>query len=284
MEAQHSAAGVSDWASKSGSVWARRWRDTDAGLAGLAPHLLSAIAEHAPNRPFKAFDIGCGPGSTTIDVAAACPDAEILACDISPDLAEIARRRTANLPRVQIVGGNAEEVAGRGGPFDLFFSRHGVMFFADPVGAFKSFRAAANPGSSLVFSCFQSWQSNPWASEVAAAAAGRVLPAPGREPSGFAFADPDYVREILASSGWVGASARDVEFDYVAGEGCDAVDAALDFFTELGPSSRLLEPMTEGDRRDAVKRMRGVIERHFEANAVTFTAAAWIWSAKVASS
>ena len=284
MEAQHSGAGVSDWASKSGSVWARRWRDTDAGLAGLAPHLLSAVAEHAPDRPFKAFDIGCGPGSTTIDVAAACPEAEILACDISPDLAEIARRRTADLPRVQIVEGNAEEVAGREGPFDLFFSRHGVMFFADPIGAFRCLRQAANPGASLVFSCFQSWQSNPWASELASAAAGRALPPPGREPSGFAFADPDYVGEILASSGWVEASPRDVAFDYVAGEGRDAVDAALDFFTELGPSSRLLEAMAEEDRRDAVKRMRIVIERHFDANAVAFNAAAWIWSAKAATS
>ena len=100
--AEHSAAGVSEWATKSGSVWARRWRDTDRGLSGLAPHLLSAILDRAPPRAFRAFDIGCGPGSTTIDLATTRSDAEVSACDVSADLAEIARVRTGNLGRLTL--------------------------------------------------------------------------------------------------------------------------------------------------------------------------------------
>jgi hypothetical protein len=114
---------------------------------------------------------------------------------------------------------------------------------------------------------------------LADAAAGRDLPAPGREPSGFAFADPNYVREVLDASGWRDATPRDVKFDYVAGEGPVAIDAALSFFSELGPSSRLIESLTQEERRFALERMRSVIERHFDDNAVVFPAAAWIWSA-----
>jgi SAM-dependent methyltransferase len=274
------AAGVSQWATTSGSVWARRWRDTDAGLAGLSPYLLSALKAASPEGPFRAFDIGCGPGTTTLDVAAASPLAEIVACDVSPDLVEIARQRSANNPRVRVVGGDAEERAGSEGPFDLFFSRHGVMFFGDPVRAFGSFRKAANPGASMVFSCFQSWGLNPWAFELADAAAGRTLPPPGREPSGFAFADPDYVREILGASGWADATPIDVKFNYVAGEGAEAVKSALSFFSELGPSSRLIESLSEHERSAAQERMRGIIERHQNGGTVTFEAAAWIWTAK----
>lgn len=280
MTTENLAAGVSQWATTSGSVWARRWRDTDAGLAGLSPHLLSAVKAAAPHGAFTAFDIGCGPGSTTLDVAAARPEAEIVACDVSPDLAEIARGRAADLPNIRVVVGDAEVRAASEGPFDLLFSRHGVMFFADPVRAFRSFRSAANPGARLVFSCFQSWDLNPWAAELGSAAAGRELPAPGREPSGFAFADPDYVREILNSSGWTEASSRGVTFDYVAGEGADAVEDALSFFSELGPSARLLESLPEQERQGAVDRMRSVIERHNEGKTVRFQAAAWIWSVK----
>ncbi|HJR82320.1 MAG TPA: class I SAM-dependent methyltransferase, partial [Sphingomicrobium sp.] len=119
MTSGNSAAGVAEWATRSGSVWARRWRDTDAGLAGLSPYLLSAVKACAPAGPFRAFDIGCGPGTTTIDVAAACSGAEIVACDVSPDLAEIARRRTEDLPRVRVVEGDAEALAASEGPFDL---------------------------------------------------------------------------------------------------------------------------------------------------------------------
>jgi SAM-dependent methyltransferase len=284
MTTETPALGVAEWATKSGSVWARRWRDTDAGLSGLSPHLLSAISACAPVGSFKAFDIGCGPGTTSIEVSSVCPEAEITACDVSPDLVEIARQRTADLPRVRVVEGDAEAMAASEGPFDLFFSRHGVMFFPDPVRAFRSFRNAAKLGASLVFSCFASWDSNPWASELASAVADREVPAPGREPSGFAFADPDYVHEIFSSSGWAAANSREVTFDYVAGEGANAIEAALGFFTELGPSSRVLESLPEGERAAAGERMRNVIERYFDGATVTFPAAAWIWSAKAAAS
>jgi ubiquinone/menaquinone biosynthesis C-methylase UbiE len=284
MTSENPAATVAEWATKSGSVWARRWRDTDAGLAGLSPNLLAAVNACAPARPFRAFDIGCGPGTTTIEVAVGCPDAEIIACDVSPDLAEIARRRTVDLPRVRVVEGDAEALAASENPFDLFFSRHGVMFFPDPVGAFRSFRNAANPGASIVFSCFQSWEANPWASELASAAAATRLPSPGREPSGFAFADPDYVRGILETSGWSEAAPQDVKFDYVAADGANPVEAALGFFTELGPSSRVLESLAEDQREAAVQRMRNVIEAHYDGTAVVFPAAAWIWTAKASAS
>ena len=273
------AAGVSQWATRSGSVWARRWRDTDAGLAGLAPYLLAAVKESAPGA-VRAFEIGCGPGSTALEVAAALPDAEIVACDVSSELAGIARQRAVDLPHVRVVEGDAEVVARSEGPFDLFFSRHGTMFFDDPVQAFGSFRSAATTGASLVFSCFQSWESNPWASALACAVADRELPAPGREQSGFAFADPAYVRDIFAASGWVESDLHDVRFNYVAGQGADAVDHALGFFSELGPSARLLESLSKQERSDALDRMRTLIEQHHDGGRVSFPAAAWIWSAK----
>ncbi len=280
MTIENQAAGVSDWATSNGSIWAQRWRDTDAALADLAPRLLAVLTDHAPEGPFRAYDIGCGPGSTSIDLALACPRAEIIACDVSPDLAEIARQRTSDLRSIRVVEGDAERAAASEGPFDLSFSRHGVMFFPDPVRAFRSFRQAAQPGGAMVFSCFQSWERNSWASELASAAAGRKLPPPGREPSGFAFADPDYVREIFHASGWSEAHPRDVVFRYVASDGGNAVESALAFLTDLGPASRLIQSMPEQDRPAAVERMRKVIEGHFDGQAVVFPAAAWIWSAR----
>ena len=228
------------------------------------------------------MEIGCGPGSTTIDIATACPNASITACDISPALGAIARYRIAELSAVRVLVGDAEEVATAEAPFDLFFSRHGVMFFPDPVRAFRNFRSAANPAASLIFSCFQSWDSNPWASELASAAAGKVLPAPGREPSGFAFAEPDYVRQILGASGWLPAEPRAVSFRYVTGEGDATVEEAFSFLSDLGPASRFIQAMPEQDRPAALERMRKVVEAHFDGTAVVFPASAWIWSATAA--
>jgi SAM-dependent methyltransferase len=276
-------AAVPEWATTSGDIWAQRWRDTDAGLARLAPHLLSTILAAAPAGSFSAFDVGCGPGSTSIAVAEARSDAMITACDISPALADVARQRTAEIGRVRVVLGDAEAVAAQERPFDLIFSRHGVMFFPDPIRAFRSLRRAVNPGAALVFSCFRGWESNPWASELASAAVGRPVPPPGREPSGFAFADPDYVRTILGASGWTEAEPQAVDFRYVAAEGDDAVERALSFFADIGPASRIVESLPKDEMSGALERVRSVIELHHDGTAVAFPAAAWIWQAKAAS-
>ncbi|HEY8591303.1 MAG TPA: methyltransferase domain-containing protein [Sphingomicrobium sp.] len=268
-----------DWARANGDIWGRRWRDTDRGLGGLSKPLVDAIVACAPDRDFDAFEVGCGPGTTTLDVADACPRASVVACDISPSLAAIARDRSGGRSNIRVVIGDAAERASDEAPFDLVFSRHGVMFFADPVGAFSALRAASNSGAALVFSCFRDWSLNPWAVEVADAVAGTKVPAPGREPSGFAFADPAYARELLEAAGWEPHEPQPIDFTYVAADGGNAVADALDFFSEIGPAARLMAAMDEKDRRGATERMRSVLERHCAAGAVSFPAAAWIWTA-----
>lgn len=268
------------WATRSGDVWAERWRDTDQALAGLSPALHAAILAAAPDGPLRAFDIGCGPGSTSLDLAAARPDARIVACDLSPALVELARERLASFAGAQVVLGDAQAAAVANGPFDLLYSRHGVMFFANPVAAFSDLRRAVRPGGRLLFSCFQSWGLNPWACELASAAAGRPLAPPGSEPGAFAFAEPPYVRGILDVSGWANARAQAIAFTYVAGEGPEGVADALSFLCAIGPAARAIEELPADAREDAILRVRRVIEAHSDGEQVQFAAAAWIWSAE----
>ena len=267
-----------DWSGSSGDIWARRWRDTDRALAEVGAALDEAILRAAPAGPFRALDVGCGPGSTALALAAARPDADIVGCDLSRSLVTIAEQRSAGRAGVRFVAEDAEKAARDLGPFDLLFSRHGVMFFDDPRRALANLRAGTNSGGRLVFSCFRGWSANPWAAGLASAAAGRDVPPPGREPSGFAFADPDYVAELLGSAGWAEAEPRSLDFDYVAG----APDDAIDFLGELGPAARLLEGLNEEDRAAALVRMRTVVDRHERAGQVIFPGAAWIWTARAA--
>lgn len=268
------------WRTTSGDSWARRWRETDRALGELAPQLLDAILEAAPSAPFRAFEVGCGAGSMCLALASERRDAIIAGCDLSPALVEVARQRLAGEPNVRVVPGDATEVAPAEGPFELVFSRHGLMFFAEPVRAFRALRSAAAPGAALVFSCFQDWSANRWASQLACAAAGRPLAPPGREPSGFALSDPDYVRSILEASRWCDAEVRPAPFRYVVGEGPDALDEALSFLGEIGPASSAVRALPEEQRAAAVERMRAVLESRNDGSAIAFPAAAWIWSAR----
>lgn len=269
-----------DWASHSGDAWTKRWRAIEAALSDLAPKLHGVLLDSVPAGPFRALDVGCGAGTTCEQLAVERSDATIIGCDLSPSQVRLAQDRLADLESVRILLGDAQVVAKSHGPFDLIFSRHGVMFFDDPVSAFRRLREVTKPDGVLVFSCFQHWRANPWASELASAAAGRELQPPGKEAGGFAFADPDHVRQILETAGWYRVQSQPVFFRYVAGAGESAIDRALGFLTDVGPASRVLSSLRKTERPAAMARMRLVLESYIVGETIAFPAAAWLWSAQ----
>ncbi len=271
-----------EWSGPVGDVWAAEWRRTDRTFAGLAPHLnQAAIAAVAGVEAPVIVDIGCGAGATSLALAAALPAARITGIDISPGLTATAATRAADIPNLHFATGPVETLLAGYPPVDLFVSRHGVMFFADPPAAFAAIRSAAAPGGRLVFSCFRSAALNPWASEVLAAVLDGPQPAPtGYVPGPFAFADPDFVTPLLERAGWRDIDAVPVDYSYSAGEGADPVADALDLFSRIGPTARALNAADPAARGAMLDRMVAVLDRYRSGDTVDFPAAAWIWSAR----
>ncbi len=272
---------ASEWTGPVGDVWAREWQRTDRSFAGLAPHLQAAILRHAPTSHGTILDIGCGAGATSLATATARPDVSVVGVDISPGLIDVARRRAAGLANLDFRVGDAREEAPRSPPVDCYISRHGVMFFDDPVAAFTILRNAAAPGATLVFSCFRSRSLNRWASQIAAAIQGAppVL-AHGYAPGPFGFCEPDFTRDMLASAGWTPGDCTPIDFDYVAGGGDDPVADAVDFFQSIGPAAPVLRAAPLDERSRMVDRIADVATAHRQGDVVAFPAAAWLWSAQ----
>ena len=274
---------ASDWSGPIGSVWAAEWERTDRSFADLSPHLEAAALAVAPAGPARIIDIGCGAGVTSLAIARARPDAQITGVDISPDLIAVARDRGAGLANLTFVDAPVQDAATALAPVDLYVSRHGVMFFPDPVAAFSALRAAASDNAQLIFTCFRAVTDNPWAVSLMTAATGAPpSPPTGYTPGPFAFADPAFVTDLLARAGWIAAAPKPVDYTYIAGAGDDPVGDALSFFKRIGPTAGLLRA-AEGDERAAmIGRLRAVLERQRVGNHVDFPAAAWLWSAKAA--
>ncbi|WP_374942167.1 class I SAM-dependent methyltransferase [Sphingomonas sp.] len=273
---------AADWTGRIGDVWAQEWRRTDRSFAALAPQLDAAILRAAPAGPFRALDIGCGAGATSHALATARFDAEVIGVDLSAGLVAAAqvRPRLANL---RFVVGDAIVAAASIQPVDLYVSRHGVMFFDDPVAAFAAFADAAAPDARLVFSCFAERRANRFAADLLAAM-GMDGEAPAGATSGpFAFADPAHTAALLAAAGWHGKATR-VAFAYRAGEGTDAVADAVAFFRRIGPVAGLLRDTPAADRPAMEHAVAEACTRRLHAGAVDFPAAAWIWSATLSRS
>lgn len=267
-----------DWTGRVGDVWAAEWERTERSFAALVPHLDAAILSVAPDRG-RALDIGCGVGSTSLALAAARPEVAVVGVDLSAGLIARAAARPATPPAPRFVTGDALAVARDEGPFDLFVSRHGVMFFADPVAAFTDLARSASAGAALVFSCFDDPARNGFA--TIADDATETVPAPikGYRPGPFGFADPTMVATILDAAGWEPYSSARVPFDYVVGEGADPVADALAFLTRIGPCARAIADAAPADRTAIVARLSAALARYRTDQRVVLPASAWIWRA-----
>ena len=87
--------------------------------------------------------------------------------------------------------------------FDRTFSRFGVMFFAQPVGAFANIRSGMTRGGRLAFSCWPSVEHNPWSAHTIAVATRYLPKPPGAEDlGGLSFRDPARVKRMLSEAGF----------------------------------------------------------------------------------
>lgn len=269
-----------DWTGRIGDVWAEEWRRTDRSFTNLTPHLNAAILAAAAPQTRKIIDIGCGAGATSIATAQAVPDATVTGIDLSPTLVEIAKHRAEPQTNARFERADITVAAPNHAPVDLYVSRHGVMFFTNPTAAFATLAEAAAPDASLVFSCFAERAANRWATETIIAMGGDADVPASTTPGPFAFADPRYVADILATSGWHAAAPQRIDFAYRAGEGSASVTDAVDYFRRIGPAASAIRDAAPEERERHIARLTQVCERYRNGDTVEFPAAAWIWTAR----
>lgn len=268
---------AADWQGAVGQNWASEWQRTDRSFAALNTVLVDRIvARSVPGA--RILDIGCGAGDTSLALARRLGDAVITGIDLSPSLIAAATARNYE-GRIHFAVDDALRWTGGAWKPDLLVSRHGVMFFDDPFGAFRHFAEIAAPGARMIFSCFRTRAENQWASDIVG-----LLPDPpsapaSRAPGPFAFAEPDYVKAILAQAGWCDATAEAVDFPYVAGRGDDPVADATDFFSHIGPAAPLIRNLDGEQKTVFFEKLSQLLRNRLENGAVSFKAAAWIWSA-----
>ena len=266
-----------DWAGTLGLEWADK---TDPFDRLLGPLGAAAIAGLRPVAGEQVLDVGCGAGATSLALAEM--GAVVTGVDISEHLLDVARARDTE-GRCTFVEGDAAtiEFARR---FDALFSRCGMMFFPEPVAAFRHLRLAMRREGRLSVIAFRPAAENGWITrplEILSPLLGdaaSALPESGK-PGPFAWGEPDHFHGILENAGWRDVTHQPVDADVVAGDGAMPVEAALSFCETISLARRL-RMLTEEDRRAALEALREGLTHEISDGTVRFGTAGWLIQAR----
>lgn len=119
-----------------------RWRTAENSCGYLLPHL-------APGQ--RLLDVGCGPGTITVDLARRVSPGEVFGIDVAAEVvAEAeAHRREENVANVRFATGDVYALDAPDGAFDVVHAHQVLQHLTDPVRALEELRRVLRPGGLL---------------------------------------------------------------------------------------------------------------------------------------
>lgn len=271
---------IAYWNGAGGQQWTDRQEAQDTLLAPVL-ELLIDRAQVQPGE--RIIDIGCGCGTSTIELAKKVgPAGKVLGVDVSAPMLDRARQLCSSELPVDYVLADAMVHHFKAASADLIFSQFGVMFFAEPVRSFLNIRTALRSEGRMIFACWRAPSENPWMTTPLEAAydhVPRLPPAPLEAPGPFSFASQDRVEYILKTAGLtrIRMERCDLSLDLAGGHGLDgAVETAMGF----GPVRRTIEGQS-AEKVDGVKKsIRKALTGFAKGQSVKLPASIWIATAR----
>ena len=197
------------WSNSAGKLWVKDKVEKDNMLEPLGNYALSKfnIIEG-----MNVIDIGCGTGITSTQIAKKINNiGNVSGLDFSETMINEAIKYSEKLgiKNINFAVKDIQNEELKILEYDAAFSRFGVMFFSNPIMAFKNIYSALKKNGILTFICWQSQKENLWYNSGLEIVKKYIdVPLPKENsPGPFAYADKSYIHNILTDSGY-----KDIEF------------------------------------------------------------------------
>ena len=192
--------------------WERMRTDREKLAAPVTEWL---VRELAPKPGDTVLELAAGQGDVGFEIAAALgASGRLISSDFSPAMAEIARRRSAELGLTNVEHRilDAEQIELTDDSVDGVLCRWGYMLMPDPAAALVETRRVLRSSGRLAFSVWSSGDRNPWisiASRILVAHEHMPAPKPG-EPGMFVLGDTEVLRQLVENAGFATVRIEEV--------------------------------------------------------------------------
>ena len=273
---------IAYWNNEGGARWKANAERVAVILEPVSEKLL-AVADPKPGE--RVLEIGCGTGPMLDALAARIgPNGKLVALDVSSMLLEVAREKHATKANVEFLLADAQTHGFGAERFDLVLSQFGVMFFADPVAAFRNVRRALLPQGRVVFACWRDISANPFFFVPVGAAKPFAPPQPPTDPNGpgpFAFAERARLERILSDAGYSTIEIVPHDESLLVDPSRDPETAARRM-TNFGPTGRLLSTVDDATKVKAVVAIAEAFRPYIGSDGLRLGAGIWVVSASAA--
>ncbi|HEY7603080.1 MAG TPA: methyltransferase domain-containing protein [Gaiellaceae bacterium] len=205
------SARLENWAAMA-EGWERMRMEREKTTAPVTEWL---VRELAPKPGDTVLELASGQGDVGFEVAAVLGrSGRLISSDFSPEMAEIARRRSAELGLTNVEHRvlDAEQIELGDDSVDGVLCRWGYMLMPDPAAALCETERVLRSGGRLAFSVWSSGEKNPWnslAARVLVAHGYMPPPEPG-EPGMFVLADVELLHRLVEKAGFANVRIDEV--------------------------------------------------------------------------
>jgi SAM-dependent methyltransferase len=237
------------------SAAAPGWERSSAWFDRNSADLVNWICDAAGMQPgHVVLDVACGAGQPSVTAAQRVrPDGRVIATDLSPQMADVTRRRAQRLglDNLDAREMDAQALAFADASFDAATCRFGLMFCPEPVRAASEVRRVLKPGARFALAVWDAPEKNPFFTSISSVIA-QFVPMPPPDPAApgvFRLAPPGELERVLRAAGFsdISVEPRPMTLTY------DSLDDYWQIQTDLAAPLRTALTSMTPDRVEQLK-------------------------------
>ena len=193
----------------------------------------------------KILDVGCGTGETLSYLSRILDkNSKITAIDISQSMIEFAKNKLSaqsNFNQYDFIVDDAQIHTFNKNYYDLLISRFGMMFFSNPLLAFKNLYHSLKKGGEMFFCTWSGIRENDFFGIPLITLSNFLnisIPNFDNQPGPMSLSKPSLIKSLLKNSGFIDTKVITKKVNLV---GLENMDQQLFILLNIGPAGRLFK-------------------------------------------